>query len=759
MEGEVSRQPEQPELEAEIVRLQRSIDRYQLALMEKVAIIERLEHDLADLTGSASWLLAQRLEKFGAIIARPGSARRILLRSVWRGLKTIPRLRNRQYALDLIRNARIWAERRSSPGGSGPPRASNDSDRAGSSRIDFAIPDRIDTSIVVLAGGQPGDLWELLNSIQRSATRRNYEVIVVDSATHGDFWWAISGAQHLSVEPAASVAERWRQGARQARGKFLVFLRDDILLTSGWLDALAATFDAIPSVGLVGPKIVRADGRLARAGDPGIASGGGDDCAILDHGDHPRHNLARVVDQLWASCLMIRRSFFSELDGLGSPIANEVELAKRVREAGYKLVYQPRAKLVQPDHSRLSSISSHPPNRPHFDLRAEAGSRDDRRVSGRVLVIDHRLPTPDRDCGSLRMMEIMLGILRRGHHVTLLPDTMVVFEPYLADLQDRGIEVPCPPFTPTIADYLEQHGAEFDLVILSRADVANRHLAAVREFAPRARVVFDTVDLHFIREQRRAEIDGRRELSAAAIERKRQELGLTRAVDLTLVVSAIEKELLEAECDHEIEVRLMPTIYPVIKGRPREFEGRKDILFIGGFDHAPNVDAVLYFAREIFPRVLEKIPGAKFKVIGPDPTMEVRALESANIEILGFVPEVDPIFDRVRVSVAPIRYGAGVKGKVNQSMALGVPVVVTSIAAEGMYLVHEQSAMIADDPASFADAVVRLYTSRALWESVSANGLQNLRDHFSVEAAARPIDELLEWAGLSVAVDGMSAIR
>ena len=161
---------------------------------------------------------------------------------------------------------------------------------------------------------------------------------------------------------------------------------------------------------------------------------------------------------------------------------------------------------------------------------------------------------------------------------------------------------------------------------------------------------------------------------------------------------------------------------------------------------------MLYFARDIFPLVKASIPEAVFQVIGADPTAEILHLAGQDIQVLGYVPEVRPFFDQARLSVAPIRYGAGVKGKVNQSMSFGVPAVVTHVAAEGMYLVHEQNAMIADDPASFADAVVRLWNSRELWERLSDNGLQCLREHFSVETAAQRIDELLEWAGLNVTI-------
>ena len=156
----------------------------------------------------------------------------------------------------------------------------------------------------------------------------------------------------------------------------------------------------------------------------------------------------------------------------------------------------------------------------------------------------------------------------------------------------------------------------------------------------------------------------------------------------------------------------------------------------------------VYFAQQIFPLIQARVPTAIFKIIGPDPTPTIYQLASPSIEILGFVPDIKPIFDRALVSVAPLRFGAGVKGKVNQSMLFGVPAVVTSVAAEGMYLTHEENAMIADQPESFADAVVRLCESPELWQKISLNGLRNVAEHFSVEAAAKPIDDLLAWAGL-----------
>ncbi len=366
-----------------------------------------------------------------------------------------------------------------------------------------------------------------------------------------------------------------------------------------------------------------------------------------------------------------------------------------------------------------------------------------------VLVIDHRLPTPDRDSGSVRMMELIRAIARRGHLVTFIPDNEVVYANYLKDLHRIGVEVIYPPFFSSAEEFLKRHGREFSLAIISRAEVAERHMANVRRHAPQAKLVFDTVDLCFVREERQARIGANASLQAAASSRKEQELLLARNADITLVVSAIEKAVLEAECGQEVDVRILSNIHRALTCDSPGYDERRDILFIGGFDHGPNVDAVLFFAHEIFPLVRKRIPDVVFQVIGPYATPEISGLASENIHILGFVPDVKPLFDKARLSVAPLRFGAGVKGKVNQSMSLGVPTVVTSIAAEGMYLTDEVDTMIADEPERFAQAVVQLWSSPDLWRKISQNGLHNLQEHFSVAAAARPIDELLAWAGLS----------
>ena len=207
------------------------------------------------------------------------------------------------------------------------------------------------------------------------------------------------------------------------------------------------------------------------------------------------------------------------------------------------------------------------------------------------------------------------------------------------------------------------------------------------------------------------------------------------------MVSAAERDLLAREVP-DADVRVVSNVHRIF-GSSWPFAERRDFFFIGAFAHPPNTDAVFWFCRDIVPLIVARLPGVRFHVIGADPPEQVRALASANVGILGHVPDVTPFFDGCRLSVAPLRYGAGVKGKVNQSLAHGLPVVLTSVAAEGMFLVDGESALIADEPQAFADAVVRLYDDEALWNRLSAGGLAVMEEHFSFAAARRALTDLV----------------
>jgi glycosyltransferase involved in cell wall biosynthesis len=335
----------------------------------------------------------------------------------------------------------------------------------------------------------------------------------------------------------------------------------------------------------------------------------------------------------------------------------------------------------------------------------------------------------------------ILNILHQlGHRVTFIPDNLADIPPYGEELQKRGIEIIYHPYFKRVRDYLVSHGSEFDAVVLSRCDFARKHIADTRLHAPRSRIIFDTVDLHFVRTDREAQITSDPETREKARQKQELEYDLIDQADETWVVSSVEQKLLrEARPDKSVEI--VPTIAE-IPGSKNPFALRRDWLFIGGFQHTPNIDAVLFFVQKIYPLVSEHLRDAKFYIIGDKAPPEIVALATERIIVAGLQRDVQPFFDSVKLSVAPLRFGAGVKGKINQSMAYGVPVVATSLAVEGMSLIDREDVLVADEPEAFARALIELYESEELWNRLSENGIRKTRDLYSTDAARKKLEFL-----------------
>jgi glycosyltransferase involved in cell wall biosynthesis len=263
----------------------------------------------------------------------------------------------------------------------------------------------------------------------------------------------------------------------------------------------------------------------------------------------------------------------------------------------------------------------------------------------------------------------------------------------------------------------------------------------VRLYAPRAQLAFDTVDLHYLREQRAAELAGDAALARHAAATRAQELKLICESDVTLVVSPVEKELLAQDAPGA-RVEVLSNVHEVF-GCRKPFAERRDLVFVGGFQHPPNTDAVEWFVGEVFARVRAELADVRFHVIGSRVPASIRALAGEHVLVHGFVEDILPYMDDCRISVAPLRYGAGVKGKVNMAMSCGLPVVATPAAVEGMHVRIGEDVLVATDAASFAADVVRLYRDEALWNTLSANGLANVERHFSFAAARTAVQQLL----------------
>jgi glycosyltransferase involved in cell wall biosynthesis len=281
--------------------------------------------------------------------------------------------------------------------------------------------------------------------------------------------------------------------------------------------------------------------------------------------------------------------------------------------------------------------------------------------------------------------------------------------------------------------------------IVSRPSIAEAFIHRIRRVNPKAGIVFDMVDTHFLRLQREHEISGESATLAEAERYRKLERKLAQMSDVVWSASADDKEVMAREVPGK-RIEVVPTIHE-LRQRGNPFEDREGLLFIGNLAHRPNADAVLFFMREVYPRLRQKLPGVRLDIIGDFGSDAIAAYNSEEVRVRGYVPDVEPYLRGARVFIAPLRFGAGIKGKVGEALAHGIPVVTTSIGAEGFGLTHKSDVMIADDPESFATAIWQLYSDKELWQRVADNGRLRIEQYFTPEVIAETINNSIKEMG------------
>jgi len=619
---------------------------------------------------------------------------------------------------------------------------------------------RPDVSIIIPVYGQLAYTLNCLDSLFEHQSRYGAEIIIVDDCSPDD-----TGAQlpnlpqiryHRQAANGGFIAS-CNEGAALARGEYVLMLNNDTRVVNGWLDALIDSFQQFPKAGLVGSKMLYPDGSLQEAGGIIWRDGTAWNYGRNDDPNRPHYAYARQVDYMSGCSIAMRRTDWAALGGFDAHFhpayCEDADLCLRVAQSGAEVWFQPQSRVIHYEgktsgtdigsgiksHQVLNSkklflrwrdkLASHRPN------GAASYFEKDRAVAKRMLVIDATAPTPDQDAGSLQTVLGLQSCRALGYGTTFVPEDNFLFQPqYTTDLQAAGIECVYAPYELGMDSYLRRYGRLFDVILVYRVTVLDKILPLVRTYAPQAVLLYHVADLHFLRMERQAAVESDEGLVVQAAEMRARELRLVQQADCTITHSHYEADLL-SKLAPDASVSVWPLMFPH-HGTSRGFAGRRDVVFLGGYRHSPNVDAVQHFCAEIMPRLLQAEPGLRFVAAGANPTAEVAALAGPNVEVTGMIADLQPVLDGARVFVCPLRVGAGVKGKIMTALAYGIPVVSTSVGIEGSGLVPGRHVLVADDAESFAGETLRLYRDPALWHQLSVAGQELMAREFSPERGA-----------------------
>ena len=632
---------------------------------------------------------------------------------------------------------------------------------------------------------------QCLDILYKITPHELFELIVINNAsTDGTkeflnkFSQLYSNTKVIHTEENMGFTKACNMGAKIAAGEYLVFLNNDTLPRSGWLNALITEVEKDGKIGAVGAKLIYPNGKLQEAGGIIFNDGTGWNFGRFDDPKRDIYSESYEVDYCSGACLLVRKDVFWEIGGFDerySPAYYEdTDLCFTLRKLGYKVVYCPRCEIVHFEGATASKdphqgfkrfqeinrkkfvekwkdelkvqgepyhVTGSPPTTANRNVRLRLVNLAQAPSVPRILVVDPFLPVFDRASGSNRLLQILKILRGLGFNITFLSIAeMTEVSKYKGILEELGIETFLSHHLNEIDWYRFFKYRDFTFAIISFYYLADKILPLIRRFSPHTKTIVDSVDVHFLREMREAEILNDPYLAEKAMTTRAKEIEVYSKADGVIAITENDKKVLLNESNGSIKeekVFVVPNIHAV---RPTKspFEKREGLLFIGNFNHSPNVDAMRFFCQEVFPKVVKELKDIKLYIVGSNPPPPIRELENENVAVTGYVPDLEPYMEKAKVFVAPLRYGAGMKGKIGEALSHGLPVVTTSVGAEGMDLEDGVHVIIADDADAFASAVVRVYTDERLWKNLRENGVLHVQKMFTPEVVTLKLKEMFE---------------
>ena len=621
-------------------------------------------------------------------------------------------------------------------------------------------------SIVIPVYGRVLDTARCLYALASRGGDVSFEVILADDRPADPilplFSWV--GGLRGHVNPVNMGFLRNCNGAaRFARGRHLLFLNNDTVVHQDWLAPLVRLANSDPTIGMVGCKLLNRDGTLQEAGGALLGDGWGRPYGAGQDPTRPEYNFVREVDVVIGASILIPRSAWDAVGGFDDRYApayyEEFDLAFALRERGLRVMYQPASVVTHLDgssygtdqrdaqslrnHAKFSrkwarALNAQPaPNSPVFVHRQRPAP------AGTILMMEDRVPEPDRNAGAVATAHYVSLLISLGLRVIYYPHDGRAPPHYTALLEQQGVEVLHNPVV--IQAWLHENGRHLDYVWSSRPYVSGHLIDQLRRDTG-ARIIYLTHDLHFLRELRRYAVD-RDPMALEEVARMREiELTTFAKVDCVLTFSEDEARFIR-EAVPTATVRTTPLFFydeAVPVSTAVAFAERRTLLFVGGFNHVPNVDAAIWLVRDIMPVVWQTHPDTAVCIVGSNPPDDVSALAGPLVDVAGYVPDLTQIYALARISVNPLRFGAGVKGKIVASLAAGLPVVTTTVGNEGIQLQHGVEALIADTAEAFAGQIVALLDDDDLCHELAQAGGAVISRRFSRHTAQALVIEMLD---------------
>ena len=631
----------------------------------------------------------------------------------------------------------------------------------------FPVFDKPRVSIVIPVYNQFGYTYNCLKSILDHTKDVPYEVILGNDCSTdltAKIKKIVSNIHVVTHKKNLRFLLNCNRAADSARGEFIYFLNNDTQVHPNWLSSLVALMDRDHSIGMCGSKLVYANGQLQEAGGIMWKDGSAWNYGRLQDPDAPEYSYVKDVDYISGAAIMIRTSLWKEIGGFDeryAPAYNEdSDLAFEVRKHGKRVVLQPDSVITHFEGISNGTDTSSGQKayqvtnvqkfcekwkevleREHFSNAENVFQARDRSSHKKtILVVDHYVPQFDKDAGSRTVFAYLKLFVQKGLNVKFIGDNFYRHEPYTHVLQQMGVEVLYGPWYAQHWDeWLRENGSHIDYVMLNRPHISVKYMASVRLFT-NAKIFYYGHDLHFLRERRRYETTKDPSALAASNEWVEKEKSLMLQADETWYPSEVEVEEVH-RIDPKIHVRSIPAyLFESSDPVPYDASKRQHVMFVGGFAHGPNVDAVKWLHDEIWPLVHQQCPSVKIFIIGSNPPDEIKRMNSKTFVVTGAVSdeELASYYHQCRMAIVPLRFGAGIKGKVVEAMYHRLPILTTKVGAEGISFT-ENSIAVRDQAPAFAGKLVKLYRDADTLNDMSAKYDQFIQNTYSYEFAAQTL--------------------